>query len=42
MPLANIKVIEGAFSPTEKQEMIERVTDAIIAVEGRASATRPS
>lgn len=34
MPLANIKVIEGVFSNAEKRQMIEKVTDAIIAVEG--------
>ena len=34
MPLANIKVIEGVFSDNEKQQLIENVTDAMIAVEG--------
>ncbi len=34
MPLANIKVIEGVFTDGEKQQMIEKVTDAMIAVEG--------
>ena len=34
MPLANIKVIEGVFSDVEKQQMIEKVTEAMIAVEG--------
>ena len=34
MPLANIKVIEGVFTDAEKQEMIEKVTEAMIAVEG--------
>jgi len=34
MPLAEIKVIEGVFTDTEKQQMIEKVTDALIAVEG--------
>ncbi len=34
MPLANIKVIEGVFTDAEKQQMIEKVTDAMIAVEG--------
>lgn len=36
MPLATVKVIEGVFSETEKQQMIEKVTDALIAVEGEA------
>ena len=34
MPLANIKVIEGVFTDTEKRLMIERVTDALVAIEG--------
>ena len=34
MPLANIKVIEGVFTEDEKRQMIEKVTDAMVAVEG--------
>ena len=34
MPLANIKVIEGVFTDTEKRQMIEKATDALVAVEG--------
>jgi 4-oxalocrotonate tautomerase len=34
MPLANIKVIEGVFSRDEKQRVIEKVTEAIVSVEG--------
>lgn len=34
MPLAIIKVIEGVFTNSEKQQMIERVTDALVTVEG--------
>ena len=34
MPLAAIKVIEGVFSDTEKKQMIEKVTDALVSVEG--------
>lgn len=34
MPLATIKVIEGVFSDAEKQQMIRKVTDALVAVEG--------
>jgi len=36
MPFANIKVISGVFSDLEKQEMIEKVTEALIAVEGES------
>lgn len=35
MPFANIKVIEGVFSKEEKQQMIEKVTEAMISVEGK-------
>lgn len=34
MPLATIKVIEGVFTADEKQRMIERVTEAMVSVEG--------
>ncbi|MCE5269260.1 MAG: tautomerase family protein [Planctomycetaceae bacterium] len=34
MPLANIKVIEGVFSSEEKQRMIEKISEAIISIEG--------
>ena len=34
MPLVTIKLIEGVFSKEQKQQMIERVTDAMISIEG--------
>jgi 4-oxalocrotonate tautomerase len=34
MPLANIKVIEGVFTDSEKRQIIEKVTDALVSVEG--------
>src|SRR5215213_3964727 len=34
MPLVQIKLIEGVFDTDQKQEMIERVTDAMVSVEG--------
>ncbi|MEN6452562.1 MAG: tautomerase family protein [Thermoguttaceae bacterium] len=34
MPLATIKVLEGVFSGDEKQRMIEKVSEAMIAIEG--------
>lgn len=36
MPLATIKVIEGVFTPEEKRRLIEKVTDALLSVEGEA------
>jgi 4-oxalocrotonate tautomerase len=27
MPLINVKMIEGVFTPTQKQEMVRKLTD---------------
>jgi 4-oxalocrotonate tautomerase len=34
MPLVQLKVIEGVFSDAQKRAMIEKVTDAMVSVEG--------
>jgi 4-oxalocrotonate tautomerase len=34
VPLVTIDVIEGVFTPQQKRELIEKVTEAMIAVEG--------
>jgi 4-oxalocrotonate tautomerase len=34
MPLATIKVIEGVFTADEKRRMIEKVSEAMVSVEG--------
>ena len=34
MPLVEIKVVEGVFSESQKHEMIEKVTDAMVSIEG--------
>jgi 4-oxalocrotonate tautomerase len=34
MPFVNVKVIEGVFSAAQKKELISRLTDAMVAVEG--------
>ena len=34
MPLVTIDVIEDVFTPAQKEDMIQRVTDAMVAVEG--------
>ena len=34
MPFVNIKIIEGVFSPEQKKEMIEKVTDTMVSIEG--------
>lgn len=36
MPLVTIDVIQDVFTPDQKRDMIERVTEAMIAVEGEA------
>lgn len=36
MPLVNIEVIEDVFTPAQKKELIEKVTDALISIEGEA------
>lgn len=36
MPLINVKLIKGAFDSNEKQEMIARLTDAMVEIEGEA------
>jgi 4-oxalocrotonate tautomerase len=34
MPLVQVKLIEGVFSDTQKQEMIRKLTDAMVSIEG--------
>jgi 4-oxalocrotonate tautomerase len=34
MPLVDIHVIKGVFTPEQKHAMITKVTDAMVAVEG--------
>ena len=34
MPLVNVKVIEGVFSAAQKQDMVRRLTDAMVEIEG--------
>jgi 4-oxalocrotonate tautomerase len=34
MPVVQVKLIEGVFSRQQKQEMIQRLTDAMVSIEG--------
>ena len=34
MPLINVKLIEGVFTPKQKQEMIRKLTDTMVTIEG--------
>ncbi|MEZ5922300.1 MAG: tautomerase family protein [Parvularculaceae bacterium] len=36
MPLVTIDLIEDVFTPDQKADMIEKVTNAVVAVEGEA------
>jgi 4-oxalocrotonate tautomerase len=36
MPLINVKVIEGVFSAEQKEQIIRKLTDAMVAIEGEA------
>jgi 4-oxalocrotonate tautomerase len=36
MPLVDIELIEGVFDQSQKQEMISKVTDAMVKIEGEA------
>jgi len=34
MPLVTVKVIEGVFTQAQKQEMINKITDTMVEIEG--------
>jgi 4-oxalocrotonate tautomerase len=34
MPLLNVKLIDGVFTPAQKREMIRKLTDAMVSIEG--------
>ena len=34
MPLLNVKMIEGVFTPAQKQEIIRKLTDTMVSIEG--------
>lgn len=36
MPLVTIDIIKDVFTPAQKEELITKVTDAMVAVEGEA------
>ena len=36
MPMIEVHLIENVFSPAQKQEMITRLTDSMVAIEGEA------
>lgn len=36
MPFVNVKLIEGVFTTAQKEAIVERLTDAMVAIEGEA------
>ena len=36
MPLINVKLIEGVFSPDQKRQMVHKLTDTMVSIEGEA------
>ncbi len=36
MPLIQVKVIEGVFTQSQKREMIQKLTDAMVSIEGES------
>jgi len=36
MPLVDIQLIKGVFNPEQKKRMIQKVTDAMVSIEGEA------
>jgi 4-oxalocrotonate tautomerase len=36
MPLVDVQLIEGVFNTTQKQDMIRKITEAMVEIEGEA------
>lgn len=36
MPLVQVKVIEGVFTDAQKRDMIRKLTDAMVSIEGES------
>jgi 4-oxalocrotonate tautomerase len=36
MPFVNVKIIKGVFTPDQKQEMIAKLTETMVGIEGEA------
>jgi len=34
MPLVNVKMLEGVFTPVQKREIIRKLTDTVVSIEG--------
>ncbi len=40
IPLINVKLIEGVFSQEQKREMIAKLTDTMVEIEGEKRSVR--
>ena len=36
MPMLNVRLIEGVFTSAQKQEIIQKLTDTMVSIEGEA------
>jgi len=36
MPLVNVRVIEGVFTPEQKRDMISKLTETMVGIEGES------
>jgi 4-oxalocrotonate tautomerase len=36
VPLINVKLIEGVFSPAEKRQIVEKLTETMLSIEGES------
>ena len=36
MPLINVKIMEGVFSSSQKVEIVQKLTDAMVAIQGES------
>ena len=34
MPLINVKLVEGVFDAAQKREIVEKLTEAMVSIEG--------
>jgi 4-oxalocrotonate tautomerase len=39
LPMVNVRLIEGVFTPTQKQEMIRKLTDTMVSIENMRELT---
>jgi len=39
MPLINVKVIEGVFDASQKRQIVEKLTEAMVSIEGNPLTT---